>query len=70
MQILHKNRKVEGKGKIDMTKIYTKNASWEFLLSCKKTQTGRFVLSTEIILVRCETSPFFMPKTTKQQNNT
>jgi hypothetical protein len=30
MQVLHKNRKVGGKGKIDMTKIYTKNASWEF----------------------------------------
>ena len=58
-----------------MTKIYTKNASWEFLLSCKKIQTGRFVCQqkdcSQKIAVRCETSRFFLvPKVTKLQSYT
>ena len=57
-----------------MTKNYTKNASWEFLPSCKKIQTGRFVCQqkdcSQKIAVRCETSRFLVPKATKQQSNT
>jgi hypothetical protein len=57
-----------------MTKNYTKNASWEFLPSCKKIQTGRFVCQqkdcSQKIAVRCETSRFLVPKTTKLQNYT
>ena len=69
MQVLHKNRKVGGKVKIDMTKIYAKNASWEFLLSCKKIQTGKFVCQqkdcSQKIAVRCETSRFFSAESNK-----
>ena len=57
-----------------MTKNYTKNASWEFLPSCKKIQTGRFVCQqkdySQKIAVRCETSRFLVPKITKLQNYT
>jgi hypothetical protein len=67
---LHKNRKVEGKGKIDMTKIYTKKCKLGIFAFMQENPNWQVCLSTEIILVRCETSPFFMPKTTKQQNNT
>lgn len=52
-----------------MTKNYTKNASWEFLPSCKKIQTGRFVCQqkdcSQKIAVRCETSSFFSAESYK-----
>ena len=54
-----------------MTKKH-KNASCEFLPTCKKTQTGKFCLSTEIIFIKkrfvVKRAVFLVPETNKQTN--